>query len=312
SIPRRIQRAALVVVAFVATIVLSWRWLLGPYWQEQSALSDAFSGEHKYGEYGLNARPAFSDMIQVKELDSALLPTTQSDKQRLVFVGDVHGCKAELVELLHQIEFLASTDHLILTGDMIAKGPDSPGVVDLARDLRASCVRGNHEDRVLLARRALVAAERDLHDNRVSMSQDEGEHAGGAADKDAARAFNDKQVAWLEQCPVMLRVGRLAGMGEVVVAHAGIVPGVSLSRQDPYLVMNMRSIDLETKVPSEGRDGTPWEKYWNFYQKRQPASARSTIVYGHDSKRGLNLREWSKGLDSGCVRGGALSALVVE
>ena len=37
-----------------------------------------------------------------------------------------------------------------------------------------------------------------------------------------------------------------------------------------------------------------------------------TVVYGHDSKRGLNLKRWSKGLDSGCVNGGRLSALVVD
>ena len=34
------------------------------------------------------------------------------------------------------------------------------------------------------------------------------------------------------------------------------------------------------------------------------------MIYGHDSKKGLQLRKWSKGLDSGCVRGGKLTALV--
>lgn len=40
--------------------------------------------------------------------------------------------------------------------------------------------------------------------------------------------------------------------------------------------------------------------------------SRMTIVYGHDSKRGLNIRKYSRGIDSGCVRGGKLTALVVE
>ena len=37
-----------------------------------------------------------------------------------------------------------------------------------------------------------------------------------------------------------------------------------------------------------------------------------TVVYGHYAAKGLDIREWTKGLDSNCVRGGRLSALVVK
>lgn len=62
---------------------------------------------------------------------------------------------------------------------------------------------------------------------------------------------------------MILRVGRVKGWNagsEVVVVHAGLVPGVGLDRQDPFQVMNMRTIDLDTRVPSEMRNGEPWEK----------------------------------------------------
>lgn len=36
------------------------------------------------------------------------------------------------------------------------------------------------------------------------------------------------------------------------------------------------------------------------------------VIYGHDSKRGLQIREYSKGLDTGCLKGGKLTALVIE
>src|SRR4051794_20718276 len=55
-----------------------------------------------------------------------------------------------VVRLLQKISFDKNVDHLVLTGDMISKGPDSLGVINLARNIGASCVRGNHEDRVLL------------------------------------------------------------------------------------------------------------------------------------------------------------------
>lgn len=43
-------------------------------------------------------------------------------------------------------------------------------------------------------------------------------------------------------------------------------------------------------------------------QKPEP----KVVVYGHFAKKGLDMRKWTKGLDSGCVKGGELSALVVE
>jgi hypothetical protein len=37
-----------------------------------------------------------------------------------------------------------------------------------------------------------------------------------------------------------------------------------------------------------------------------------TAIYGHDSKRGLNIKAYSKGLDSSCVSGGKLTALTLD
>ena len=36
------------------------------------------------------------------------------------------------------------------------------------------------------------------------------------------------------------------------------------------------------------------------------------VIYGHDAKSGLRIKRWSKGMDSGCVGGGRLSAFVVN
>ena len=36
------------------------------------------------------------------------------------------------------------------------------------------------------------------------------------------------------------------------------------------------------------------------------------MVYGHDAGRSLNVKQWSIGLDTGCVYGRKLSAYVVE
>jgi len=149
---------------------------------------------------------------------------------------------------------------------MIDKGPDSPGVVDLARELSASCVRGNHEDRMLLALNDMRAHHASLPGPQedpgrtVDTLDEESFSHGDYKARALARQFTDKQIRWLQQCPVILRVGEIEGMGEVVVVHAGLVPGVPLEQQDPFQAMNMRTIDLDTWLPSDGREGTPWEE----------------------------------------------------
>jgi len=229
-------------------------------------------------------------------------------------------------------------------------GPDSPGVVDLARRLGASSVRGNHEDKVLL-----TAAEVDLYHDPAAItpfpdseeptspipSFPEGEPtdidvdvnatATATADptpettrrelslstKDSkvlelAKSFNKEQRSWLQSCPVILRIGEIGKLHNVVVVHAGLVPDIPLDEQDPYHVMNMRTIDLNTRLPSETRAHTPWEKFWNHQQQKKPAEQRMTVIYGHDRKRGKNIQKYSMGLDSGCVGGGQLTAMVIE
>lgn len=43
-----------------------------------------------------------------------------------------------------------------------------------------------------------------------------------------------------------------------------------------------------------------------------PLAKTMTVIYGHDSSASLSIRTFTKGLDSGCVDGGKLTALVIE
>jgi len=77
-------------------------------------------------------------------------------------------------------------------------------------------------------------------------------------DRALVRALGQKRIKWLKKCPVILRVGQLGSLGEVVVVHAGLAPSVELKKQDPFMVMNMRTI--KDGVPSEDSDGVGWMK----------------------------------------------------
>lgn len=184
--------------------------------------------------------------------------------------------------LLAEVQYEARTDHLVFAGDFISKGPSSSAVIDLALSAHASCVRGNHEDRVLLT-------YRDLYSHRLTQEQQKGrktpsppaagmpedmrqndgededetlqeEPHGDAVDRRLAESFTKRQIDYMASCPVILDIGQIKGLGDVHVVHAGLVPGVRLERQDPLGVMHMRTIDLDTHVPSSSAKGTPWFK----------------------------------------------------
>ncbi|EFE34244.1 uncharacterized protein ARB_06641 [Trichophyton benhamiae CBS 112371] len=262
------------------------------------------------GWFGSNALPGFSDMAHIQTLDARLLPGEKKawfrrSKRRLIIVGDVHGCKDELEKLLARVSFNREKgDHLIFTGDLISKGPESVEVVRLARKYSASCVRGNHEDKVLLTRREISGSSRST---------------GSSAKRETkahvlARQLSDDDATWLESCPVILKVGYIRGMGDVVVVHGGLVPGVPLERQDPSSVMTMRTLDVDSHTPSSLKEGTGWSKVFDEYQHRMVKEKNerpTTVIYGHDAKQLPVIRLYTKGLDTSCVRGGKLTALII-
>ena len=332
AIPKapRFRRLTLALMLLVTMTIFLWVKIIEPWIVEERAAWASLDNDiakASGGLFGSNLRPEFPGMIQLAQMDPKHLPGATNSKRRLVFVGDIHGCRKELLALMEKVGFDPDTDHLIAAGDVVNKGPDSPGVIDYLRANNASCVRGNHEDTLLLMAND-VKSSALLSDNR------QGHRVGKPLDKDPLtkliRELNHDQLAWLRSLPVILKIGNVEGIGDIVVVHGGLVPGIPLDAQDPVSVMNMRTIDLKTHVPSklhEHKGGIPWYRLWNTYQKLQPSHPRwkdiiknqqhkkdkhTLVVYGHDAKRGLQINRYTKGLDSRCVKGGQLTALVMS
>lgn len=73
--------------------------------------------------------------------------------RQVIAIGDVHGCREELDELLSRLQ-PAEGDRLVFLGDLIDRGPESVGTVRLAREACALCpgstlIVGNHEQNLL-------------------------------------------------------------------------------------------------------------------------------------------------------------------
>jgi Calcineurin-like phosphoesterase len=198
---------------------------------------------------------------------------------RTIIIGDVHGCLDELLTLVSRCGHAAG-DRLILVGDLVAKGPDSLGVVSWARESRVEAVLGNHEEHVLRARRG-VPGVKPKHQR-------------------LAEALGPEDVAWLEALPLFLPAGDLQGK-PLVVVHAGLMPGVPIEAQQRDHLLNLRSVTADGS-PSRAIEGDPWASRW---------SGPEQIVFGHDSLRGLQQYPWATGLDTGCVYGRRLTALIL-
>jgi hypothetical protein len=200
---------------------------------------------------------------------------------RSIFIGDVHGCARELGALLDRIG-PAAGDAVYFVGDLVARGPDTPGVLRLFRQVGARGVVGNHEARLLEVRRARRAGEPTTR--------------MGPTHEELLARLPDEDWALLEALPLYLKVEE----SDVLVVHAGLAPGVALERQDPWTLTHIRS--LEAGVPS----AHPGDESWSARYLGGPH-----VVFGHDARRGLQLRPHATGLDTACVYGELLSAMVV-
>ncbi|KAJ0123159.1 calcineurin-like phosphoesterase [Diaporthe amygdali] len=241
-------------------------------------LSTVFDGISPMS-YGKTHRPPMKGMPDklVADLPEQYIPSLDGRTKRLVIVGDVHGQKTALEKLLGKVHFDKTKDHLILTGDLVNKGPDSAGVVDLAIELGAHAVRGNHEDRVLYVSMAMNKdsespqsmsdkvdletkvyekgheEEKDDKDPKAAKEEYLANEAlldrGDKPEYQTARSLSKGQLEWLSQLPLILKIGRIPSNKDLppafenmVVVHAGLVPNVSLADQDPRAVMSMRTL----------------------------------------------------------------------
>ena len=57
-------------------------------------------------------------------------------------VGDLHGCRAMLDTLLAHVGFDGSRDRLFSVGDLVDRGPDSEGCLDLLHRLDSAILQG--------------------------------------------------------------------------------------------------------------------------------------------------------------------------
>ena len=200
---------------------------------------------------------------------------------RTLFIGDVHSCADELSDLLDRAA-LVSGDRVLLTGDLLSRGPKPHEVMKLYRQLGARAPVGNHEQRLLDARRAKARGEKGP---KLSASH-----------QTIVDELSPEDWQLLDAMPLFVDVPEHG----TVIAHAGIDPRLPLDQQDPWIVTHVRSVD-ESGKPSE-KWGTPWG---------QSYAGPLHIVFGHNAQKRPQLHPFATGLDTGCVYGGRLTGMIL-
>lgn len=90
-------------------------------------------------------------------LDAAAQRAKQN-QPRVIAIGDVHGCIDELQALLRKCDYHPG-DTVVFLGDLVCKGPDSLSVVQMAREIGAIGVRGNHDFEVVRWHQAIKSGK---------------------------------------------------------------------------------------------------------------------------------------------------------
>ena len=221
---------------------------------------------------------------------------------RRVFVGDIQGCREELERLLEQLRFDPAADALHPVGDLVNRGPDSLGALRLCRQLAARPVLGNHDLHLLGAR----AGRRKLRPRDTLQQVLEAPDRAELCDWLAAQPF--------------LRV-----FDDLYLVHGGLHPAwddpaAALGDCDPddpdeqaSFAVTVRTCDAAGRQPEPGdapADDARFRPWFDFYD---PARHNGrAVVFGHWAVRGLVARPGLRGLDTGCVWGGKLTAWIAE
>jgi bis(5'-nucleosyl)-tetraphosphatase (symmetrical) len=251
-------------------------------------------------------------------------------------IGDIQGCHAELVDLLTLIGFSPRSDRLWLVGDLVNRGPASLAVLREVKALgdAAISVLGNHDLHLL----TVAAGHRKPHGGDtiadVLAADDRDELLHWLARRPLAHVEDGHLLvhagllpSWTPATARMLSAevaGVLAGpgandflrdlYGDEPRTWRGDLVGVARWRAVVNVCTRLRFCTADDTMELREKRGVGHapEGFLPWFAHPTRRSAHVTVVCGHWSTLDLMLAPNVLMLDSGCVWGGALTAIRLE
>ena len=253
-------------------------------------------------------------------------------------IGDIQGCDDELGELLALIRFDPATDHVYFVGDLVNRGPKSIEVLRRVKALSdagvADSVLGNHDFFLIMA----LEGFSKLHD-------------GDTLDQVLRETDAHELVDWLRHRPLLIELDDTVIVHAGLLPAWTVADARTLAHEIERELRgpNYRSF-LQTLFGNEPRSWhdslsgvarhraivnafarlrfcTPFSEI-EFQEKRDASfapkgflpwfrvpgrrTAGTHVMSGHWSSEGLRLLPTVSLLDSGCLWGGALTAVRLQ
>ena len=236
---------------------------------------------------------------------------------RTIFIGDVHGCGDELADLLNMVAPGSDGSRVVFVGDLVDKGPRSLDTLRLAR-----WVVENHSGSVVVAGNHEEKALRMFKSGKLDQFVDGHEHRAWVHDA------TDEDWAFIESMPLTWHDPE----ANIRVVHGGIFPALLEKHPDAFdkieargaawhkgggKVMNrarrmlrVRFVDQESGDMLALGENKPGDPFWaDTYDGSQ-----GLVIFGHSPFLNGKARVFQHaiGIDTGCVFGGKLTALVID
>jgi serine/threonine protein phosphatase 1 len=199
---------------------------------------------------------------------------------RTILIGDLHGCYDEAIDLLDAVA-ATSSDRVIFLGDLVDRGPQPRECVELA--MKHECILGNHEEKHLQIRKK---DEKGLVPDHVR----------------TRRALSDEHYEYFASLPTYIQ---LPEFGAAAI-HAGAMPNMPVPAQDPYHLLHAQCINPPERKSYWPSKAPPTHTFWTNHWK-----GPERLIFGHSVVDRPLITEHAVGIDTGCVFGLPLTALVL-
>ncbi len=251
-------------------------------------------------------------------------------------IGDLQGCCDAFDRLMAEVGFSPSRDRLLVLGDLVNRGPQSLRVLQRLKSLgdAATCLLGNHDLHLLAVAAGVRRPHR--HDTLAEILQ--------SPERDAwldwlrQRPLAALEAGWLcvhagvvpawdtdatlhlaSEAQALLRGPDLPGFLQVMYGNEPRrwQPGLKGADRWRFIInvlTRIRFCSAEGELEFDTKDGAaaappgfmPWFDVPGRATQSQP------MAFGHWSTLGLVNRPDLLALDTGCVWGGALTAVRVD
>ena len=194
---------------------------------------------------------------------------------RTIVIGDIHGCYYTLIRLLEKLE-IQKDNQIIFLGDYVDRGKNSyeviEGLQEIQKQYNCICLLGNHEAMMI---DAIETKECSL------WKQSGGDKTLKSYQKNGA--LRTKHLNWLKGLPVIYETRKN------LFSHAGFPKTITLENTFEDMVWGGNCV-LDKSEPNE-----------------------KIAIFGHyPNDRVFKTLNGNIGIDTGCVYGGKLTALVLD